>query len=230
MPEIPSRRTSANHILSRLSPADFALLGPHLEAVDLPLRMQLEARNKRVEHVYFIESGFASIVANGSGKPSIEVGVIGKEGMTGLPVVLGNDGRVPNETFMQATGTGMRMQAADLRAAIGSSVSLQHAMLRFVNAFLAQISRTAATNGRSKIDERLARWLLMAADRVDGELKLTQEFLAIMLGVRRSGVTISLKALERAGLISHRRGVITILDRDALVQSSKGTYAPPDSD
>ena len=230
MPKNSSRSTSVNQILSRLTPADFALLRPSLEAVDLPLRKQLEARNKRVEHVYFIESGFASVVANGSGKPSIEVGVIGKEGMTGLNVVLGKDDRVPNETFMQAAGNGMRIPVADLRVAIDSSVSLHRAMLRFVHAFLAQTSRTAATNGRSKIDERLARWLLMAADRVEGELKLTQEFLAIMLGVRRSGVATALQALERAALISHRRGVIMILNRDALILSSNGTYAPLDSD
>jgi CRP-like cAMP-binding protein len=93
MPENPSRTTTSNRILSRLSRGDFDLLGPHLEAVDLPTRMPLEKRKKRIEQVYFIESGFASVVANGTSKPSIEVGIIGREGMTGLAVVLGQTAR-----------------------------------------------------------------------------------------------------------------------------------------
>ena len=120
--------------------------------------------------------------------------------------------------------------AADLRRAVSLSPTLQQALLRYVHQFLKQVTRTAVANGRSKIEERLARWLLMASDRVDGELKLTQEFLAMMLGVRRPGVTVALQALERQSLITHRRGVITILNRDAMMKRSSETYASPDSD
>src|SRR2546422_6963372 len=107
---------SGNRILSRLSREDFALLEPHLEAVDLPVRKPLEARKRRINQVYFIESGFASVVANGSSKPSIEVGIIGREGMTGIAVVLGND-RAQHETYIQVAGTGLRVSAANLREA-----------------------------------------------------------------------------------------------------------------
>jgi CRP-like cAMP-binding protein len=216
---------SSNHILSRLSRADYRLLEPHLEAIDLPVRWQLEERNKRVEHVYFPESGFASVVANG--ERNIEVGIIGREGMSGLSVVLGSDDRPANETFIQSAGNGQRIAAGELRKAIGASVSLHQVMLRYAHTFLVQTSQTALANGRSKIEERLARWLLMAADRVEGELALTHEFLAIMLGVRRSGVTTALQELERTALIAHRRGFVTILDRKGLEEQSNGTYTPP---
>jgi CRP-like cAMP-binding protein len=216
---------SSNHILSRLSRADYRLLEPHLEAIDLPVRWQLEERNKRVEHVYFPESGFASVVANG--ERNIEVGIIGREGMSGLSVVLGSDARPANETFIQSAGNGQRIAAGELRKAIGASVSLHQVMLRYAHTFLVQTSQTALANGRSKIEERLARWLLMAADRVEGELALTHEFLAIMLGVRRSGVTTALQELERTALIAHRRGFVTILDRKGLEEQSNGTYTPP---
>jgi CRP-like cAMP-binding protein len=219
---------SANRILSRLSRADFALLEPKLEPVVLPTRKPLEATKKRIDHVYFIETGFASVVANRATKPSIEVGLIGREGMTGLAVVLGNS-RAHHATFMQAAGTGQHMRAGDLRAAIDQSVTLHRAMLHFADEFLRQATTTALANGRSKIEERLARWLLMANDRLDGgELALTHEFLSLMLGTHRPGVTNAVKALEKAALIAHRRGKITILDRKNLEKSS-GTYTPYDA-
>ena len=114
MPENRSRTTSRNLILAGLSRGDFGLLESHLEGVDLPVRKQLEAPNKRIDRVYFIEHGFASVVANGSGHRGIEVGLIGREGMTGLAVIMGTD-RSPHETFIQAAGNGQGMAAAKLR-------------------------------------------------------------------------------------------------------------------
>ena len=214
----------SNQILSRLSRQDFALLEPHLEAVDLPVRKSLEARKKLIDQVYFIESGFASVVANGTSKPSIEVGIIGREGMTGLAIVLGSD-RAQHATYVQVAGKGLRISATRLRAADERSITLHRAMLRFAHAFLAQTTTTALANGRSKTEERLARWLLMADDRLDGDqLPLTHEFLGLMLGTHRPGVTIALQALEKAGLIAHRRRSITILDRKTLEKRSNGTY------
>jgi CRP-like cAMP-binding protein len=214
----------SNQILSRLSRQDFALLEPHLEAVDLPVRKSLEARKKLIDQVYFIESGFASVVANGTSKPSIEVGIIGREGMTGLAIVLGSD-RAQHATYVQVAGKGLRISATRLRAADERSITLHRAMLRFAHAFLAQTTTTALANGRSKTEERLARWLLMAHDRLDGDqLPLTHEFLGLMLGTHRPGVTIALQALEKAGLIAHRRRSITILDRKTLEKRSNGTY------
>jgi CRP-like cAMP-binding protein len=224
MPE-PSRSEPSNRILSRLSRDDFALLEPHLEAVDLPVRKSLEARKRRIDQVYFIESGFASVVA-GSGERSIEVGIIGREGMTGLAVVMGHD-RAHHQTFIQVAGKGLCIGAANLREANEQSPTLHRAMLRYAHAFLYQTTTTALANGRSRIEERLARWLLMAADRIDGkEMPLTHEFLGMMLGTHRPGVTLALQALEKKDLIATRRGNITILDRRALERRSNGTYAP----
>jgi CRP-like cAMP-binding protein len=219
---------SPNRILSRLSREDFALLEPHLEAVELPVRKRLEARKKRIEQIYFIEAGFASVVANGASKPGIEVGIIGREGMTGLAVVLGDD-RAQHETFIQLPGKGLRMSAANLREVNHRSVSLHRVMLRYANAFLQQTTTTALANGRSKIEERLARWLLMAHDRVDGnDLLLTHEFLGFMLGSPRPGVTLAVQALERERLIAARRACITVLNRKALEKRANGAYVPPE--
>src|SRR3989440_11698697 len=145
---------SSNRILSRISREDFALLEPHLEAVDLPVRKPLEARKKRIEHVYFIEAGFASVVTNGTKKPGIEVGIIGREGITGLAVVLGHD-RAQHATYIQVAGKGLRISAAKLREANDHCTTLHRAMLRYANAFLLQTTTTALANGRSKIEERL---------------------------------------------------------------------------
>jgi len=228
MPEHPSRNSSSNRILSRLSREDFALLEPDLEAVELPVRKPLEARKKRIDQVYFIEAGFASVVANGTSKPSIEVGIIGREGMTGLSVVMGHD-RAQHATYIQVAGKGLRISAAKLRQADERSVTLHRAMLTYAHSFLLQATTTALANGRSKIEERLARWLLMADDRIDGEeLPLTHEFLGLMLGTHRPGVTNAVNALKDDGLIATRRGNIRILDRKALEKRSNGTYVPPE--
>ena len=223
------RSTTPNRILSGLSRKDFGLLEPHLNAVDLPLRKQLETRKRPIDEIYFVEAGFASVVAGGTDKAGIEVGIIGREGMTGLAIVLGNE-RAAHDTFIQVAGKGLRIRTARLRDGIDRSVTLHRSLLRYAHAFLLQTTTTALANGRSKIEERLARWLLMADDRIDGdELPLTHEFLGLMLGVRRPGVTVALRALVRAGLISTRRSSIRIIDRKALEENSNGTYIPSDS-
>lgn len=214
-----------NHILSRLAPRDFELLEPSLEVVDLPLRKVLDRGRRKITAIYFPDSGFASVVANGREHP-IEVGLIGREGMSGLAILFGSD-RDANETFMQAPGRGRQIAAHALREAIDQSATLHRSMLRYAHSFLEQTMQTAVSNARNKIEERLARWLLMADDRIDGdELPLTHEFLAMMLGVRRPGVTIAVQELQRAGVIAQRRGRIVITDRAALEKLSNGTYVP----
>jgi CRP-like cAMP-binding protein len=230
MPEKRSRNTSRNRILSGLSRGDFGLLESHLEGVDLPIRKQLEAPNKRIDRVYFIERGFASVVANGSGHRSIEVGLIGREGMTGLAVIMGTD-RSPHDTFMQAAGNGQGITAAKLRQGMEQSATLHRSILHYGHAFVIQTAHTAMANGRSKVEARLARWLLMAHDRLDGdELPLTHEFLAMMLAVRRPGVTVALNLLEKDGLIHADRGVISIIDRKGLEETSNGAYGVPEAE
>ena len=212
----------SNRLLARLSRADYRLLEPHLEAVDLPVRKVLAARNKRVDNVYFPESGFASVVANGESE--LEIGMIGREGMTGVSVIMGDDTRAPHQTYMQVAGQGQRLSAEQLREAIGASGSLLKVLLLYAHSFMTQSTETALANGRHKIEERLSRWLLMAGDRVGDEIPLTHEFLGVMLGVARPGVTLVLQELERRGWVSHRRGVVTILDRGGLIKNSNGAY------
>lgn len=212
-----------NFVLSRLSPTDFALIEPNLEPADLPLRMVLDRKSKPIKAVYFPEDGFASVVADG--KRPIEVGIIGRDGMTGIAVLLGGD-RNDHDTFMQAAGHGHCIRVKHLREAIDGSASLHRSLLRYVQTFLKQTAQTAVANGQSKIDERLARWLLMADDRIAGaELPLTHEYLSMMLSSRRSGVTEAIQELERQGLIARRRGRIVIIDRDGLEHMSEGTYS-----
>lgn len=224
------RKTSVstkNRILAGLSAADMALLKPDLEPVDLPLRHVLEAPNKPIKHNYFIEYGLASIVAV-VGQKRLEVGLIGCEGVTGIPIMLGTD-RSPNENFMQVAGNGIRIGADKLREAITQSQSLQRALLRFAHTFMNQTANTAFSNGTASLEERLARWLLMANDRLRGdEVPLTHEFLSLMLGVRRAGVTVALHYLEQRALIRLSRKQIVIVDRKGLRAAANGTYHQPE--
>ncbi len=189
----------------------------------------LEAPDQPIRHSYFIDSGLASIVAgDGNPRKRLEVGLVGFEGMTGLAVVLGND-RSPNETFIQIAGDARRISSDALRAAMAQSPSLHHSLLLFANSFMNQVSNTAFSNGTASLEARLARWLLMAHDRLDGdEIPLTHEFLSLMLGVRRAGVTVALNALERKALITLLRGHISIADRDGLKDSANGAYDEPE--
>jgi CRP-like cAMP-binding protein len=211
-----------NQLLRRLSPDDLALLEPR-EYVVLDLRAPLEIANQRIDFVYFIESGLASVVADLPGKGAIEVGVIGREGMSGLSVVQG-DTQSPFETYMQCAGAAHRIDVATLIQAQAASPALHAIFLRYSRAFSVQLANTAFANGRSKLEERLARWLLMVGDRMGSSFHITHEFLAMMLAVRRSGVTLALQMLEGNGLIRAGRGSITILDREGLIRSARGAY------
>jgi CRP-like cAMP-binding protein len=221
---------SGNRLLSSLSKADFGLLLPDLEAVSLDLRKVLERPNKRIEDVYFPDAGFASVVAVQPKQTKVEVGLIGREGMTGLPVVLGNH-KTPHETYIQAAGHGQRIDATKLRKAMAASSSLQSLLLKFVQAFMVQTAQTAISNARAKLNERLARWILMADDRIDGSrLPLTHEFLSLMLGVRRAGVTEALNALESEGLIRASRGEIIVRSRKGIERRAGGSYGIPEAE
>jgi CRP-like cAMP-binding protein len=214
-----------NKILAGLSDADRQLLEP-MTAVDMPRRTVLEQRNRPIARIYFLDSGVASVVANGGKGQAIEVGLFGREGVSGTAVILGND-RSPHETFMQVEGNGRWIAAKVLTEAMGNSASLREALLKECHRFLIETSYTALANGRNKIEERLSRWLLLAHDRMDGNaLPLTHEFLSLMLGVRRPGVTEALKFLERKGLVRRGRAAIEIVDRQGLIKMSAGTYRP----
>jgi len=212
-----------NDIIATLDKSDLALLQPSLRRVQLPVRKVLEFANKPIKHIYFIESGLASVVAQNSHR-RLEVGLIGRDGMTGVTVLLGGN-RAPNETFIQVAAQAVCLPTNDLREAMEESRSLERAMLRFANCLLNQTSRTALSNGTATLEERLARWLLLANDRLGGDVvPLTHEFLSLMLGVRRAGVTVALNFLEERGIIEMSRKQIKILDRDGLKKGANGNY------
>jgi len=222
--------SNRNQLLASLSSNDLDLLEPHLASVTLGIRKHLEKPNRRIDAVYFPESGFASVVAVQSNGKQVEVGLIGREGMTGLPIVLGNH-RSPHATYIQAAGTGRCIPSKELRDATRSSLSLRDSLLKYVQAFGVQTTHTAISNAQARMDVRLARWLLMAHDRVgDDTLPLTHEFLSLMLGVRRPGVTEALNALRKQGLISYRRGQITVRNRKGLERTAGETYGIPEAE
>jgi CRP-like cAMP-binding protein len=221
---------SRNRLLAALSHADRDLLTPCLEMIGLDARQILEAPSDPIAHVYFVESGLISVVGTTQPDHRIEVGMVGYEGMTGLAIVLGDD-RSVNETLVQSAGFAMRLSTKLLREMMEASGSLTATLLRYVNVFMVQGSQTALANGRGRLDERLARWLLMWHDRVlEDDLLITHEFLALLLGVRRQGVTVTLHDLEGKGLIRSTRSHVRILDREGLQQAANGFYGVPEAE
>ena len=221
---------SRNMLLATLPDEDWRAIAPRLQAVELKHRQPIEAANRPVEHVYFPTRGIVSIVAKSPGGHQIEAGVVGREGMTGHPIVMSNH-RSPNDAFVQVAGEAQRMSADDLRESLRESEALRRLAQRFVQVFMAQVAQTALANGRAKIEERLARWLLMAQDRLDGgSVQLTHEFIALMLGVRRPGVTDAINDLEGKGLIRSARGVVKIMDRQGLEAAAGGIYGVPEAE
>jgi len=214
----------SNQLLSFLSLKDRNLLIPNLKRIPLVLRQSLEKANQAIENVYFPEDGIASVVGDSKSSGEIEIGIIGKEGMTGLMVVMGND-RSPYNTFVQVAGSALVLSARNLRSAMKKSPTLRDLLLHNVQVFMIQTSQTAFANAATLLSQRLARWLLMVEDRLSTkEIPLTQEFLAIMLGVQRSGVSIALADLKSRGLISSKRRLILILNRSALEKFTNGSY------
>jgi CRP-like cAMP-binding protein len=226
----PSRAGIRNRLLQKLSPGDWDLLGPQLEAVTLKERQVIEVPNKPITHVYFIEIGVVSVVAVNQEDHRIEVGVIGNEGLTGVPLIMG-DNRAQHSTYMQIGGNGLRIGAERFLAAQRQSASLNNLMMKSAQAFMIQTAHTALANGRAKLEERLARWLLMAHDRLDTTaVPLTHEFLAVMLGVRRAGVTVALHNFELRGLIATKRGQLTLVNRAGIEQVAGSFYGIPEAE
>jgi CRP-like cAMP-binding protein len=224
-----SQRTIRNRLLRAISSDDFARLIPHLEPVALRLREVLVVPNQPIQNVYFIEEGLASVVAI-SADDRIEVAHVGREGLTGDPVLLGVE-QTPNETFIQVAGSALRIGVDDLRAALDTSPALKALLLRWVHVSMIQTAQSALANGRYTIQERLARWLLMCLDRMDGDdLPLTHEFLSLMLGVRRSGVTEALHVLEGVNIVKTGRGTIRVLNRERLEEIAGGCYGLPEAE
>lgn len=219
-----------NRLLAALSEADGALLGPHLEAIDLPLGHVLVEPAAEIPYAIFIDTGLCSMVSTLDQGGRIEVGLVGRDGMATPALLLGTD-TIPYQLFMQVAGHGHRIAVPALRDAVKASASLRTLFLRYVQTFLVQVAQTAIANAGAPAEERLARWLLMYHDRQDGDdLSVTHEFLSIMLGVRRPTVTVAIHTLEGAGLIRARRGRIRVLSRARLQEAAGQTYGPAETE
>lgn len=218
-----------NRLLACLSKPDLALLERAAFPAVLKPRQCIEAANRPAREVYFPYRGIVSVVALSSNRQhQSEVGLIGPDGMTGLAVVMGASG-TPYEVAVQIPGEGLGIAAADLARALAESPTLGAVLARYVHVFTVQAAHTALANARGTLEQRLARWLLMAADRMPGRvLPMTHEFLAFMLGARRAGVTVALHALAARGHIALSRGAIAITDRAGLERCSDGLYGTPE--
>jgi CRP-like cAMP-binding protein len=215
----------ANRLLGLLPRADYQRLLPHLQQVPLEYRQSLYRANKPIGFIYFIETGVGSLVNTMANGQAAEVGTIGSEGMVGLPLVFG-DNRAPTSVYIQVPGAGLRMKAALFKRELAQSASMRVALLRYAHAFFNQVAQSAACNHFHNIQQRTCRWMLMTHDRMQSdEFLLTQEFLAMMLGVQRTGVTAAAGSLQRAGLIRYTRGNVTILDRLGLERLSCECYS-----
>ena len=209
-----------NHLLATLPPEALAELALHLRQVDLPNRAVIYRANEPISAVFFPRSGYASLLAMLEDGDAAEVGLIGREGIIGLSLALGDD-RSLVEVLVQVEGTAWQLDAAVFRQAMNDNVFLRTTVLRYVMAFNSQVTMTAACNGRHQIEQRLSRWLLMAHDRVgEDEFPMTHEFLSMMLGVRRAGVTVVAGMLQKAGFIQYDRGRVRIIDRSGLEASA----------
>jgi CRP-like cAMP-binding protein len=218
-----------NLLLRSLPGADMEVLLPLLKKVSLRTGDVCVEPNAPIESLYFLESGLGSSVFPDEQRGTTELGMQGYEGLIGLPILLGAD-RGPQKVFMQVGGTAQRISAEAIAALMDRSATLRRLLLRYVQVFLLQSAQTAYANARFSIHERLARWILMAADRLGPKVALTHEYLAYMLGARRASVTEGLHVLEGKHLIRNTRGLIVLRDRDGMEALAGLSYGIPEAE
>lgn len=221
---LPDKATVKNRILAALPDAEFAMLSKAMTPVELELGQTLHRHGDVIEHVYFVETGFISALAVLSDGHPLEIGLIGAEGLAGFSVVLGGATSY-SETMCQTGGKAYRMQVGALKDAFAQSPVLRDLLLRYALIFQVQVSQTAACNAHHALEQRLARWLLAAHDRSGvPQLSLTQDLIAVMLGVRRATVSIAASTLQRAGVLRYQHGKITIFYRAGLENAACECY------
>lgn len=214
----------ANRLLSALPRKEYQRLLPQLEYVTLTFADILFEPGDPIRHVYFPNNSIVSLLAAVAENSTLEVGIVGSEGMVGISVFMGVDVS-RNQALVQGAGSAMRMKATALRREVNQFGSLYRLLHRYSHTLLTQVSQSAACNRFHMVSARLARWLLMTHDRLEtDEFRLTQEFMSNMLGVRREGVTLAAGALQRGKLISYSRGIIKIHDRVGLEAVSCKCY------
>ena len=211
---------TGNRLLDGRSPANFAALKPSLEAVDLPSMSILECRRQSITHVYFPAAGIASVVVCGDGLPKAEGGMAGREGMTGTSLILKDDLSL-HDVIVPFSGHGWRIDVDAFRTAMEMPAFRQRQM-RFLQAQMAQTYSTTLAFSHAKLDIRLAHWILMCRDRLSGQaFHVTRGAIALMLGVRRAGVTVALHELESRGFIRSTRCLVEVRDRVGLEASTE---------
>ena len=216
---------SQNELLAPLDPALWRDLHPHLDWVELPLGAVLYEAGSTLDRVYLPATAIVSLVSPMKSGASAEVAVVGREGMVGVCAFMGG-GRSLSSAVVQTAGYGLRMRAVAINDAAKASPELMQTLLRYTQSLFTQMAQTSACNRHHELGEQLCRWLLVNHDRVLGDdLLATHERIASMLGVRREGISVAALKLQAAGVISYRRGHITILDRAALERSSCECYA-----
>ena len=220
--------TPGNRLLQELTPDDFKLLEPSLELVELREKRVLHFERQPITDVYFMESGLVSVLASYRVTGTTQAWLVGSEGLVGVPVLLGVD-QSPHRRMVQVGGSAWRISSDKLRSALDLSSTLRDVLLRYVHSVLVQTAQTAACNARHPLAERLCRWLLMAQDRLQTQqVPVTHELLANLLGVRRSGVTVTIEQLHHSEVLGRARGSIVIRDRAKLEQYSCKCYGVQD--
>src|SRR5438270_2628359 len=213
---MPESSRPRNLMLAQLPDAEYDTLARSLVPVELPLEMRLSEPNEPIEYIYFLNNGLISTDALTEKGESVEVGVIGREGFAGLPALL-DQPQMSHTVLMQGSGDGFRIRSSIVLEQFVKGGTLQRLVHTFAYLQFVQVTQSVLCNRMHEVDARLARWLLTSADRMESEsLNLTQEFLAQMLGVQRSTVTVAAGELQRAGLIGYSRGKIDILERSRL--------------
>jgi len=216
-----------NRILQALPGDEIESLKPHLTPVRLVGGQILHEPGAPISEVFFLEQGFASVLAQDPEQQNrIDLGFQGREAMTGIPALLGPEAVSFNVVMVQMPGSGYRMSAEALRNSLETAPNLRRRLFQALEVFMAQVEQTAVCNGQHALSKRLARWLLMAHDRIDGDdLPFTQDALAMMLAARRPSVTVALSAFGTAGLIRRGRGSISIYHRESLESAACACYA-----
>jgi CRP-like cAMP-binding protein len=219
-PHDPTR----NHLLAALPAAERERLFPHLELVTMPLGEAVYESGGHQPHVYFPIDCIVSLLYVMEDGASAEIAIVGSEGIVGIALFMGGE-TTPSRAVVQSAGHAYRLRAAVLKAEFGRSGAVQHLLLRYTQALITQMAQTAVCNRHHSVDQQLCRWLLLSLDRLSSnELRMTQELMANMLGVRREGVTEAAGKLQDAGLIQYQRGRITVLDRHLLEERACECY------